>query len=729
MNKDIFSKLDLNDYLDEYKNFLARQKQIILQGDRNIHFKMINLLQNYELKNLPQVQNLEIQLTHLKKLGILRIQEIYEFIKIINYFLYLKKIDFKDELENWINKIIIPNQINEILHYFDEKGNINFDIDERFIQIQNKIKIIKEKISVIFKQILYNKKLEAYLIDHQIHYINEQECLLVRGGYNHVIKGTLCARSTSGHFYVAPEKINELKNQESKLNDEYEIILYEYSKKISEVFYKNLLFLKFINNEFDRFDSYYSRVSFAKSKDYEFILPKENKAIKLISFAHPALKEPVLINLDFNKKISIITGVNAGGKTMLLKSILTAALLAKYLLPFKINPNSQIGSFKLIKAIIEDPQNAKNDISTFAGRMLAFSKIIKQNDMILGVDEIELGTDANEAASLFKNIIKFLIKKDVKMIITTHHKRLASMLANHDEVELIAALYDEKKQEPSFQFLKGTIGKSYAFETALRYGIPKKIIHFAKQDYGKDLEKLNVLIEKNVALEYELKTKLNEIELQKKHIEKEKLFLENEKEQTNFTFQKRQHELELDYFEAINAAKKAIKANNIKEKHQELNKANLAKKEIKQKLPNEPKNFKVGDWVKYSNTRGVIISIKNDIAKLSCEGINLQVPLSYLLASSKPKTPKSKVSIIKEKRGNIKLDLHGQRVEEALENLEQFISDAIIEGFEEILVYHGIGSGKLANAVKSFLKTYPKKLEFYDAPTKLGGFGATIIKL
>ena len=95
----------------------------------------------------------------------------------------------------------------------------------------------------------------------------------------------------------------------------------------------------------------------------------------------PALKNPKSISLDFNGQVLMITGVNAGGKTMLLKSIISAVFLAKYLIPLPINASkSSIASFKFIHLILEDPQNSKNDISTFGGRMLQFSQILNQRE-------------------------------------------------------------------------------------------------------------------------------------------------------------------------------------------------------------------------------------------------------------------------------------------------------------------------------------------------------------
>ncbi len=311
---------------------------------------------------------------------------------------------------------------------------------------------------------------------------------------------------------MVPHNISELKQRRSDLINKQEDVLLKFCKQISSMFEKHLMFLKFINKEFDRVDHYQARIFFAKANDRNFLLPSKNNSCKLVDFRHPALHGAKPITIDFTKSVIMITGVNAGGKTMMLKSILSAVLLSKYLLPYNAHKSSQIGSFKNILAVLDDPQSVKNDISTFAGRMVEFSTLFSKKNAIVGVDEIELGTDSDEAASLFKVIIEELIKKDIKIIITTHHKRLAALLASNDKVELVAALYDEKNQRPTYEFLQGTIGKSYAFETASRYGIPHNIIKLAKKVYGEDKDKLNELIERSSDLEREYKQKIEKLE-------------------------------------------------------------------------------------------------------------------------------------------------------------------------------------------------------------------------
>ncbi len=732
----LFSKLDLSDYQTSFKHFLAREKPLFMEGDANLHFKLIHeLLSKERLKALPEVPSLEIPLAHLSKMGVLRLVEIFSFVKIVNYMSYLKAVLLDNGLGEWMQRILIPTEITQICAYFDEKGELKSSVDEQFEQINHALKMVKEEMSSTLRRLISTEKIALYLADKQIHYINNQEALLLRGGFNHVLKGSVIGRSSTGFFYVVPDSLSKLVSRESELLDRKEELVYKYAKQISSVFTKQLKFLAYINKEFDRFDAYYARVAYAREKDMEFVLSSsKSSAIVLENFAHPALSNPKPISINFSKQVLMITGVNAGGKTMLLKSILSAALLSKYLLPMKIDAkHSSIGSFKEIYAILDDPQNVKNDISTFAGRMNEFSKLFAKKSALIGVDEIELGTDADEAANLFKVMIEKLIDKEMKVVITTHHKRLASLLATHPEVELLAAIYDEKSERPTYGFLKGTIGKSYAFETALRYGIPATLVAEARVLYGEDKEKLNELIQKNIDLELEMRKTSQTLEEKLHEVEKLKESLKTEKENVALQFETAYTKMSKEFKEAVGEAKKAIKSNDVKESHRLLNKANQLHQETKKALPEQKASepLSVGEKIKYGSSKGVIKSIKKDEALIECDGISMRVPLSKLKRSgNQPKMYKPGVIITKESNGgSMILDLHGLRADEAVERLDKFLSDALINGFDEVLVYHGIGTGKLAYAVRTFLSTYPSLISYGDAPQNLGGFGATLIKL
>ncbi len=558
--------------------------------------------------------------------------------------------------------------------------------------------------------------------------------MLLRGGFSNILSGSVIDRSNSGFFYVVPHSISELKQKQNDLRNKQEEILFKLCKEISSTFEKNLLFLKFINKEFDRFDHYQARIFFAKIGDKNFILPSKSSVNKLVEFSHPALANAKPISIDFSKSVVMITGVNAGGKTMMLKSILSAVFLSKYLLPYKAHKDTKVSNFKYINAVLDDPQSVKNDISTFAGRMVEFSKLFSSKNAIVGVDEIELGTDSDEAASLFKVMIEDLIQKDIKIVITTHHKRLAALMASNPDVELIAALYDEENQRPTYEFLQGTIGRSYAFETALRYGIPLNVVKKAKEVYGDDKVRLNELIERSSELEREYKQKIQKLNSEIENYQRLSNNLKEQKEKLDEHIYVEKSKLHKEYKDAREEAKKAIKTKLIEDSHRHLNISHKIVKEIEvEKTEDEIVDFKVNDRVKYRNTKGSIVSIKGLKAFIETDaGLKMQVLLSELKRSGNPlPKPKKKVSlnVAKPQSGDIKLDLHGQRAEEAIENLDKFISDALLAGFEEVLVYHGIGTGKLAFAVKEFLKKHPKVKSFEDAHPSSGGFGAKVIKL
>lgn len=732
--QDIIKKLDLEDYIESFLNIFARKKSIFLEGDINLHHRLIQELSNYDLKEPLKVENLDGRLIHLQKQGVLKADEIYEFIKIIRYFQYLKRFSFEGKVSEWIDKIIIPEEVSKIETFYDQKGNFCDGIDEDLDLVKDAIRRNKESIKESLRNSINNQKLRSYLVDSQVHYVNSEETLLVRGGFSNIIKATVVHRSNSGFFYIVPHSISQLKQKESDLVNKKEEILLKICKGISSTFEKNLMFLKFINKEFDRVDHYISRIYFAKAGDKNFILPKKDAKNHLKEFVHPALHDAKPISIDFSKSVIMITGVNAGGKTMMLKSILSAVILSKYLIPYKASPKSSIGHYKKVMAVLDDPQSVKNDISTFAGRMVEFSKLFTQKDVIVGVDEIELGTDSDEAASLFKVIIEELINKNIKIIITTHHKRLAALMAANGEVELIAALYDEANQRPTYDFLQGTIGKSYAFETAQRYGIPINTVKKAKEVYGDDQDRLNELIERSSALEMEYQEKIAKLNFEIQEHERLNRNLKEAKEELDDHILNEKSKLHKEYYDAKSEAKKAIKAKISKESHRHLNNAHKKVKEIKVEKVEEEYSFKKGDRVKYKSSKGEIISIKGKKAFIENDmGMRVQVNITELRPSgNEPKIKQIKKAVVnvqKPSSGSVNLDLHGLRGDEAIEQLDKFLSDCLISGFDEVLVYHGIGTGRLSKLVKDFLIKHPKVKSFDDAHPSQGGYGAKVIKL
>ena len=728
--KDLIAKLDLSAYISSFESFLARQKPLFVNGDLALNFARLGELSSAKLTAPKPVIALNDAIERLGLMAVLHISEIYEFSKIISYFIYLKNQQIGTKTDEYLAKIEIPDKIAEICSYFAENGELKDSVDERLVGINEAQRRLKSQIDESLRSLMRSKSLANYLVDFNVHFISGCECLLLRGGFNASIKGAVMGRTQAGYFYVFPSSIEALKNEQSALLDRKEEIIYEHAKRISALFSQNVKFLRFIDGAFDYIDALLARVFFARSRDYSFVMPSNDGVIKLCEFAHPALKNPKRISIDFTRSVLLITGVNAGGKSMLLKSVLSAAFCAKYLLPLSINASkSKISSFKEIDAIIEDPQNVKDDISTFAGRMQSWSKLFSKKNLLLGVDEIELGTDAAEAAALYSVLIEELIKNGIKMIITTHHKQLALNLSKNENVELLAALYDEKNSRPKYEFLAGIIGKSYAFETALRYSVPPSIVEAARKLGGG--ESFNEAITKAINLELELKTKIKATDEKSAKLDS---LIENLKEQkiaANDELKALRAKLEREFFYAISEAKKAINLKDTKEKQRSINKANELAKAIEKPQIAPAPVLKIGDSVKYGNIKAKVLSLSKNDANIEANGIKMRVPLTSLkkggVLVQSPATAQVKVEAAR--RAGVMIDLHGLRSEEAVERLDKFISDALLAGLDEVLIKHGIGTGKLAYAVKEFLKAHPSIKGFRDGAPNEGGFGSKIVKL
>jgi DNA mismatch repair protein MutS2 len=728
----LITQLDLTEHIDQFKSFFSRQSSLYIEGDQELHFRFIKALDKVEFKAPPKVADFSNIKGHLKKRGVLNFEQIFEIVKVVRYFRYFKNRELDGIIGEWMSKFIVDVKFTEVEKYFTADGKFEENLDETLFGLSARIREHKNDMSGSLKRMMSSSKLAGYLVDTQVHLVNDEECLLVRGGFNHVLKGAVVGRSTGGFFYVSPDSILKSKEKIRYIEQEREAIFYTYAKEFSVKLGELQPFINFIDKEFTKFDNYQARVLFARSKNLQLIKSKKDSKIILNNFIHPALHKPKPVNVDFSKNILMVTGVNAGGKTMLLKSILSSAFMAKYIIPMKLDENkSHIGSFKAILSIIDDPQNVKNDISTFAGRMQEFSRIFEFKSALVGIDEIELGTDSDEAAALFKVILDDLIKRGQKVVVTTHHKRLAALMADRDDVELMAAIYDEEQRMPTYEFMQGIIGKSYAFETASRYGISNAIVKEAKSVYGDNSERLNLLIERGSQLERELKQKHKKVDEKLEELKIKELELKEQREELFAELKEQKKELKSSYSHAIDEARTAAKAGDTKAIHRAMNKAN-------EKLPKEKKEpllhnytFEVGDFIKYRNNKGSIISIKDKKeALIEVGGMRLRVKTKDLKPTKNIVVkPRTNVSVHVEKKSGLKCDLHGMRAVEAEETLDKFLSDALLNGWDEVIVYHGIGTGKLSYAIKNFLTAHPSVKKFEDAPQHLGGFGAKVVSL
>jgi DNA mismatch repair protein MutS2 len=306
-------------------------------------------------------------------------------------------------------------------------------------------------------------------------------------------------------------------------------------------------------------------------------------------------------------------------------------------------------------------------------------------------------------------------------------------MATDDEVELIAALYDEERRLPTYTFLQGSIGKSYAFETAQRYGVPVAIVQQAKKVYGEDKDNLNELIEKSTTLEREMRMKIAKIDEELKEVEAKKRGLEEAEFKLQESHRKAIATLENRYNAATKKAREALKAKESTEGRRLLNVAHQ-RKDFKQKelAKVEEAPLKEGDKVKYRSHKGELLSLRGKDATIIVDGLKMRVPLSQLkhrgdTPKLKPKVRKPEAKVNVEKNGaSVSVKLLGMYADEAIDTVDKFLSDALVNNLNEVQIIHGTGGGVLSKLVGEYLKKHPKIGKYYRMQ---GNLGITIVEL
>lgn len=791
------AKLGLQDFLQKLSGYFARQieqnstsKNDILQDNaqkNSLNDKMLShvlsipsyeklqaLIQsldtcNIESFKLPKICLLDNEILNLAKNGTLRLYDIFQCLQMINFFHVCKKredITHKYLIE-YFQKFVFPKEILDLLKFFTfDKATTQVqsylkecadgELTNLYKTLENKE---KEKRETLY-QSLNNNNLQEYLVDRQIHLIDDNAALLVRPGYTKVLSARVIGRSVSGFFYIIPLSLEHIESQIHVLHDKIEERLFYLAKEYSKILREHVHFLRFINSEFDFMDKALSRLNFARNYNYSFVFASQNikgqnVQILLNEYAHPSLKNPTPLSVQMDRNLLMITGVNAGGKTMLLKSILSALWCAKLCIPMRINSNkSKIPYMRDIHIIAQDPQDSHNDISTFSGRIKEISVFLEKRDFILGIDEIEIGTDSSEAASLYKVILTRLLDNGAKIIVTTHHKHLAALMADNYHTKLLAALYDYEKGKPTFSFIEG-IGKSYAMECAKHYGIPESLINEAKQIYGDEANRLDRLIEESHMQITRNKQENLKLQTLIKAKEQKIQELDSAKKELKEKFEKQSLTLKRHYNEAIKEIKMLAKQTQnlneislkeleikevqgtqeiVKNIHKLLNKAHKNEAKSPKILIESTKKYRAGDAVQYQNKPAKIleyskhtytIELQNGVRLKGVQGFELSLLKSQATQQNMVKSYELQADI----KATTKLDLHGSTREEALEMLEDFLNHAIMARFSEVLVVHGMGNGILKKMVENFLDNCKFIRGYIQAPPNMGGLGAKVIYL
>ena len=473
----------------------------------------------------------------------------------------------------------------------------------------------------------------------------------------------------------------------------------------------------------------------------------DKQEIILESAKHPLIDPKKVVansfELNENEPIIIISGPNAGGKTVSLKTVGLLTLMHQSGLALPVR-KGKVGYFKHIFIDIGDNQSLSDNLSTFSAHISQIGEIIHAvggKDLVL-LDELGTGTDPKEGEALAVEVTKYLEAKHALAMISSHFAAMKEYAFLSKNIANASMIFDEENLSPTYRFKQGVPGKSYALEVASRYGIDKDIITKAHEflkshetnDVGELLDILQKKVEEANKLQDELDRKQIELEKREKKLANEEELFENRKE--NMLKDVKEEKAEL-----IENAKKEIsdiisKMHNSDMRVHEVIELKKELEELEEKEEEVVYNeeIAVNDFVSIPsmNIYGRVMRMKGNKAHIVSDGgLAFDVDKNKLHKVAQPKVGTSKVKktnydlAINTKVG-IELNLIGMRVEEAKNALIKYLDNCRLKHLSQVRIIHGFGSGALRNMVRSYLDTQ-KDLTHRPGGEHEGGGGCTVV--
>lgn len=643
-------------------------------------------------------------------------------------------------------------------------GEILDEASESLAQIRSEQRKLQKRIADQLQSMLSSHRWREILQEPIYTIRSGRYCLPVRSEYKARVKGIVHDSSMSGAtVYIEPEELVQLGNRtrelESHEQEEIERILYGLSRGV-EAEAEPLMNSVTVLSELDAIIA-----AGRLGLDMDACEPEINceGVWRLRHARHPLLDPatvvPVDVEIGREFQAVLITGPNTGGKTVTLKTtgLLTLMTLAGLHVPADIGTKIAIPTG--IFADIGDEQSLQQSLSTFSGHIrhiVRYLSAARENSLVL-LDEIGAGTDPTEGAALAKAILLTLVEAGARVIATTHYGELKAFAYEHPAFQNAAMEFDLETLRPTYRLRLGVPGASHAISIAQRLGIPPGVIQSALDALGTQQVDLMRMISKLEAAQHTAEQVEAEYARLVQETETLKERLADELEAANQARREAKQAAQLEVEETIRQLRE--EANAIL---QELRKAqreskqttDLQKKlettvrQVKQKTTETPDiplrsellpkpEIKKGVRVKVLSLGqvGTVLSEpKNGEVQVQIGSLRATFkmadldPIPEKVAPAKKKTVRVSASTPRRMDFMPDIDLHGKRAEEALQAVERFIDDALLQDYDHVRIMHGKGSGALQKVVRNYLKTHPWVARFYDADPEHGGSGTTIVQ-
>jgi len=661
----------------------------------------------------------------------------------------------------------------------DDRGNVRDSASPELAQIRRRI---------IGEQANLRKRLDSILRQaRQNGWIPDDLSLTVRGGrlvipiaaeHKRKIKGFVHDESQTGQtVFLEPAEVFDANNEIRELEYEERREIYRILLALTDQVRPHLDDLKRAINFLAQIDFIRAKAKLAIQLDA--VLPKlhERPLVNWTSARHPLLHlsfrkqnktvVPLGVRLDEKARILIISGPNAGGKSVALKTIGLVQYMLQCGLLVPMADYSEMGIFQNLFIDIGDEQSLENDLSTYSSHLTAMKQfVIGANKRTLFlIDEFGTGTEPGLGGAIAESILEDLNKSGAYGVINTHYTNLKVFADKTPGLINGAMRFDGEHLEPLYQLEIGRPGSSFAFEIAQKIGLPKGIIDRAKEKLGSqqvNFEKLlkELDIEKRVFSEKNLEISINQRKVAQQLAEYTalKTRLDNEQKQLLNDAKQKAKALVQEANQRIENTIREIKENKAereatKQVRQELERFDqkeLKPEPVELEKPKPEEEFEadngaiaVGSYVRIQgqNTIGEVLSIRGKDAEIRIGDLKSNIRLNRLekvsrktfvaATETRDDRPRSRGVDMNEKMQNFSfnLDIRGKRGEEALGEVDRFFDDALMLGYPELRIVHGKGDGILRTLVRNHLRGYKQVGSMQDEHADRGGAGVTIVKM
>ena len=672
--------------------------------------------------------------------------------------------DFYDNLENvrlerlnrlFDNLVDLP-RLQGGLQAINEGGFVESFASEKLAKIRRRIQENEHQVREILQDLLKSKA--DMLADAVIASRNGRNVLPVKNTYRNRIAGVVHDISASGNtVYIEPRAVVNLNEEiaNHRADERYEII--QILEELSDTLRPHVA--EIANNAWIIGHLDLIKAKYRFMRDYKAVVPEvsSNRSIQLLQLRHPLIENAVANDLHFTEDLTeiVITGPNTGGKTIMLKTLGLAQIMAQSGLPILADPGSRVGIFSQVFADIGDEQSIEQSLSTFSSHMTNIVSILNQVDTasLILLDELGAGTDPQEGAGLAIAILEDLRLRGIKTMATTHYPELKAYGIETAGVQNASMEFDTASLRPTYRFMQGVPGRSNAFEIARRLGLSETIIQDAMKMTNTDND-VNQIIEKLEAQTLESRKRLDTIqEVEQENLKfnraLRKLYNELTRERETELNKAREEAKEIVDMALSESdrilqglhAKSQLKPHEIIEAKAQLKKlapetVDLSKNKVLKKAK-KARAPKVGDEILVISygQRGTLVKQLKDgrwEAQVGLIKMTLEEKEFNLIKAEKEASQPKKRQVNVVKRSNTsgpraRLDLRGKRYEEAMQELDGFIDQALLNNMAQVDIIHGIGTGVIREGVTKYLRRNKHVKSFEYAPQNAGGSGATIV--